>query len=80
MQDQEELAQALELTLEAFSTLCEEKMKRLVADTRDNDPVTADVAAARKLLGAQDNAHFEKRVETGKGFASFLAARNFKKK
>ena len=79
--DQSDLALSLNLELDAWTRLVEEKMKLLLSASQDNTVSThADIAAAQKLLGAQDNPHFEERLESGKGFASLLSARSFKKK
>jgi len=79
--DQTDLALALDLELSRWTQLVEQKMKNLFASVQGaNTEATADISAAQKLLGAQDNSHFQERVESGKGFASLLSARNFKKK
>ena len=79
LNDQKELAAALGLSKETWSKRVDTKMQGLLQRYGEVKPdALPDLAKAKQLLGVVDT-EFEARPEQGKGFASLLAARGFKK-
>ena len=80
LSDQASLAASLGLSQEQWTSLVGRKMNLLVAAHTDAPQGKAlDLDAAQRLLGASQGLQFQERPESGKGFASLLAARSFKK-